>query len=404
MRPRFTGLWRHADFLRLWAGQTTSQFGSLVGGIALQFTAILWLHANAAQVSLLAACQFAPAALTGLVAGAWVDRLRRRPVMMLADSGRALALASVPLAALFGSLSLVQLYAVACLNSVLGVLFESAYEAYLPSLLPPDQIVEGNARLAASASVAEFGAFSSGGWLVQLFSAPAAVLIDALSFVVSAASLATIRAPEPRTTPTAPGTSLRGEVGDGMRFLWRDPVLRALAGVHMLLECASRMIGAVILLYLSREAGFGAGLQGMIFAVGGLTSLAGAVVASRLQRVGGLGRWLVASVLLRGAGTLCIPLATGVSAAGVALLVANQCLTDPAYTFFEINAVSLRQTVTPGGMLGRVGATVRVLDFAGMLVGTAIAALLGELLGLRPTLFAAVAVIGGAALWLAASP
>ncbi len=404
MRPRFSGLWRHADFVRLWAGQTTSQFGSLVGGIALQFTAILWLHANAAQVSLLAACQFAPAAACGLVAGAWVDRLRRRPVMMLADTGRALALASVPLAALFGSLSLAQLYAVACLNSVLGVLFESAYEAYLPSLLPSERLVEGNSKLAASASVAEFGAFSAGGWLVQLFSAPAAVLIDALSFVASAGSLAAIRAPEPHPVAPSKHASLRDEVIAGLGFLWGDPLLRTLAGVHMLLEFASRMVGAVILLYLTREAGFGTGLQGTIFAVGGLSSLGGAALAGRSQRVSGLGRWLALSIVVRGAGMLCIPLATRVSPAGVALLVANQCLTDPAYTLFEINLVSLRQMLTPGRMLGRVAATVRVLDFAAMLAGTAVAALLGELLGLRPTLFAAVAVVMAAALWLALSP
>lgn len=404
MRPRFTGLWRHADFLRLWAGQTTSQFGSLVGGLALQFTAILWLNANAAQVSVLAACQFAPAAICGLVAGAWVDRLRRRPLMILADSGRALALASVPLAALLGSLSLVQLYFVACVNSVLGVVFESAYEAYLPTLLPPEQLVDGNSKLAASASVAEFGAFSLGGWLVQLFSAPAAVLIDAVSFVASAGSLAIIRASEPPASGTDERTSLRREVAEGMRYLWHDRVLRALAGVHMALEAAGRMVGAVILLYLSREAGFGAGLQGMIFAVGGVTSLIGAALAGRWRWFGGLGRSLVIATLMRGAGMICIPLATHVSAAGVSLLVASQCLTDPAYTYFEINNVSLRQTLTPTRLLGRVSATVRVLDFAAMLGGTALAAVLGELAGLRTALFVAVGVTACAALWLAVSP
>ncbi len=404
MRPRFTGLWRHADFLRLWAGQTTSQFGSLVGGIALQFTAILWLHANAAQVSLLAACQFAPAAALGLAAGAWVDRLRRRPVMIVADSGRALALASVPVAAAFGSLSLPQLYAVACVNSALGVLFESAYEAYLPSLLPPEQIVEGNSKLAASASVAEFGAFSAGGWLVQLFSAPAAVLVDALSFAVSAGSVAAIRAPEPPAVAAERREPLRREIAEGARFIWHHPLLRALAGVHMVLECGSRIVGAVILLYLSREAGFGAGAQGMIFAVGGLTSLVGASVAGRWRWFGGLGRALTLSVLLRCAGMICIPLATGVSLGGVLLLVASQCLTDPGYAFFEINAVSLRQTLTPGRLLGRVSATLRVLDFAAMLFGTALGGVLGQVVGLRATLFVAVGVVAGAALWLTLSP
>ncbi|HLZ72569.1 MAG TPA: MFS transporter [Dehalococcoidia bacterium] len=404
MHPRRTGLWRHADFLRLWAGQTTSQFGSLVGGVALQFTAILWLHAGAAQVSLLAACQFAPAAVCGLFAGAWVDRLRRRPLMIAADSGRALALASVPLTALLGSLSLPQLYAVACLNSGLGVLFESAYEAYLPTLLPAEQIVAANSTLTASASVAEFGAFSAGGWLVQLFSSPATVLIDALSFGVSAASLAAIRAPEGPPPAPEQREPLRREITEGARTIWRQPLLRALAGVHMLLECGGRIIGAVILLYLSREAGFGAGAQGMIFAIGGLTALAGAAAAGRERWFGGLGRALTVAVLLRVAGIICVALTTSVSLLGVLLLVASQCISDPGYAFFEINAVSLRQTVTPAHLLGRVSATLRVLDFAAMLAGTALAGVLGQLIGLQGTLFVATGVVAGAALALMLSP
>ncbi|HEY7295601.1 MAG TPA: MFS transporter, partial [Dehalococcoidia bacterium] len=313
-------------------------------------------------------------------------------------------LASVPLAAAFGSLSLLQLYAVACINSALGVLFDAAYEAYLPSLLPAEQLVEGNSKLTASAAVAEFGAFSAGGWLVQLFSAPAAVLVDAVSFAISAGSIAAVRTAEPAPAAHERRTPLRREIADGARFIWQQPLLRSLAGVHMVLECGGRIVGAVILLYLSRTAGFGAGLQGMIFAVGGLTALLGATVAGRWRWFGGLGRALTLSVWLRSGGMLCIPLATRVSAAGVVLLVASQCLTDPAYAFFEINAVSLRQTVTPGRLLGRVSATLHVLDFAAMLAGTALGGLLGEAMGLRGALFVAVGVTLCAALWLALSP
>ena len=193
---KMSGLWRHGDFLRLWAGQTVSVFGSMIGGTAMSFTAILFLQATPFQIGLLNAMQMIPAFLLGLFAGAWVDRLRRRPIMIWADIGRALALATIPLAALLGGLGLFHLYAVALVVSVLTILFDLSYQAYLPALVGKGSLIEGNSKLSASAAVAEFGGFSIGGWLVQLLSAPVAILVDAVSFVVSAVSVATIRARE----------------------------------------------------------------------------------------------------------------------------------------------------------------------------------------------------------------
>jgi MFS family permease len=155
---RFGGLWRHPDFVRLWAGETVSVFGSLVGGLALQFTAVLWLDATPLQLSLLLGCQFVPGFAVGLVAGAWVDRLHRRPILIAADIGRALALLTIPLAAVFDLLTIGQLYVVALVANSLTVFFDVAYEAYLPTLVEPHELVEGNSKLTASASVAEFSA------------------------------------------------------------------------------------------------------------------------------------------------------------------------------------------------------------------------------------------------------
>jgi len=188
MRSRFlTGLWAHPDFVRLWAGTTTSMFGSLIGQLALSFSAIEFLHASAAEVAVLGACQLIPGFLVSPAAGVWVDRLRRRPVLIVCDLGRAVVLFSVPIAAVFDSLTLPQLFAVAAANSALTVFFGAAYQSYLPTLVKREELIEGNAKLSGTASVAEIGSFSISGWLVQLLKAPGALAIDAVSFVASAA-------------------------------------------------------------------------------------------------------------------------------------------------------------------------------------------------------------------------
>src|SRR5262249_23335746 len=201
-RPRFGGLWSHHDFMRLWAGQTVSQLGSTVTREALPYTAILALGATPIQMGLLGAAGAAPLLLLGLLAGVWVDRLRRRPVMIAADLGRAVLLLSVPGAYLLGLLRIEQLYVVAALVGVLSVFFDVAYQAFLPSLVQREQIFEGNSKLGMSGSVAEIAGPPLGGTLVQLVGGPVTILLDALSFVFSARSLLRIRAPEP--APAAP--------------------------------------------------------------------------------------------------------------------------------------------------------------------------------------------------------
>jgi predicted MFS family arabinose efflux permease len=403
MRFRFEGLWRDADFMRLWTGETISVFGSLIGGIALQFTAIIWLHATPLEVSILTTSQLVPGFALALFAGAWVDRLPRRPVLIAADIGRAAVLATVPVAAALGVLGLGQLYAVAATASGLTVIFSVAYRAYLPSLVRQDQLVEGNSKLTASASVAEFGSFSASGWLVQLLSGPGAIVIDAASFLASAAFLMRIRRAEPPRNGDGREPILL-EVRDGLRVVAHDPVLRSLAVTEAILRLATSIVGTLILLYLYNEVGFRPGTLGLIFAVGGLSSLAGAAVAGRSQAVGGLGAALVISVVVRAAGMAFVPLASSVSAFAVVCLVANQLVTDPAWTFYEINELSLRQAITPAELQGRMHATISVIGFAAMLAGTLAAGVLGEALGVRTMLFAASGATLCAAVWLARSP
>lgn len=404
MRPRFTGLWRNPDFLKLWAGETVSLFGSLIGGPALAFTAILVLDATALQMGLLTAAGTAPGLLGGLIAGVWVDRLRRRPVLIGADLGRALLLGTVPLAAILGVLRIEQLYAVAFLVGLLTMIFDVAYLAYLPSLVPRDELVEGNSKLSASAAVAEASGFSISGWLIQALSAPVTVLIDALSFVVSAAALWLVRSREPAPPQTGERAGILVEMGTGLRTLGASSNLRVLTATLVTLECAGGMFGAVILLYTTRTLGLSPGVQGLIFAVGGVTSLLGALAAGSVTRRLGVGPALSLGLLLVGAGSLLIPLAPNRSALSLLLLVSSQIVSDPARTLYMIAQVSLRQALTPSGMLGRVNAAIHVLALGAALLGALGGGLLAESVGVRPTLVVGACGSSAAALWLITSP
>ena len=399
-----SGLWQHQDFVRLWTGETVSVFGSLVGQMAMLFTAVIWLHSSPLAVSVLSACGIVPAFVCGLAAGVWVDRLRRRPIMIAADIGRFIALITIPVAALFGVLTIVQLCVVALATSALGVFFNVAYEAYLPTLVQREELVEGNSKLTATASVAEFASFSLSGWLVQLMRAPGAIVVDAVSFLASAFALWRIQAPEPAPAPPAERQHIVWEALEGVQLVAREPLLRSLAGASVLAMLGSNIVSVVFLLYLNRELGFSPGVLGLIFAIGGVTSLAGAYFAGRTQLFGGLGMALVLAAFMRAGGALFMPLTAGVSVLGAALLVANQLVTDPAWTFYDINAISLRQAITPHRLQGRMNASMRFVEFGAMLLGTAAGGLGGEWLGLRQMLFAAVGMQLLAACWLAVSP
>jgi len=362
------------------------------------------LDATALQMGLLTAAGTAPGLLGGLVAGVWVDRLRRRPVLIGADLGRALLLGTIPLAAALDVLRIEQLYVVAFLTGLLTLTFDVAYLAYLPSLVRRDELVEGNSKLSVSASVAEASGFGISGWLIQAISAPVTVLVDALSFVASAVAIWLIRAPEPAPPAIGERTGMLDEMKDGLRTLAGSAYLRALTAALVTLECFGGMIGAVILLYTTRTLGLPPGVQGLIFAVGGVTSLLGAVAAGTVTRRLGVGPAMALGLVLAGLGTLLIPLAGDRSAASLLLLVGSQLVTDPARTVYMITQVSQRQALTPSGLLGRVNAGTQVLVLGATLLGAVGGGLLAERIGLRSTLVIGACGSGAAALWLLASP
>jgi MFS family permease len=401
MRP--TGLWRHPNFVRLWAAATISTFGSLVTRTALPFTAILVLDATALDLGLIRVAELLPGLVLGLVAGAWIDRVRRRPVMIAADLLRALVLLSIPVAAFAQVLGLWQLVLVAALTSVLSIGFDVAYQSYLPTLVSRNELVEGNSKLTAAAAVAEVGAFSAGGWLVQLVTGPVAILIDVVTFLVSALFIRRIDAPEPPPAPVAADANIAAEIVEGLRVIAHDPTLRALAGSNALISTAYGIGGTVFLLYVNQEVGFDAGVLGMVFAVGGVSALAGAVAAARLT-VHPIGPLLIGSLIIWAGGQALVPLATTVSLVSIVLLVGQQLITDSVATVYEINQISLRQAITPDRLLGRVNASVRVLELGVTLAATVATGLLASVTSLRLLLVMEVLILLLAALWLSASP
>jgi Na+/melibiose symporter-like transporter len=386
---RRSGLWANDDFLKLWIGESISIFGSLIGRTALIFTAVLVLDASPLEVGLLAAADIVPGLAFGFLAGVWVDRVNRRPIMIAADVGRAALLGTVPLAYAFDGLTIEQLFAVAVGMGSLTIFADVAYFAYVPSLLTKDELLEGNSKVAATNSVAEIGAFSAAGWLVQALTGPVAVAVDAVSFLVSSVFTLAIKKPETRdrgqeTGDGEPGALWR-EITEGVRTTVRHSVLRVLAASEVTAAFSFSVYGAVYLLFVTNELGFKPGVLGLFFAVGGVTSLVGSLYATRAARTFGAGRTIALGRMTLGAFMLLVLGANDASVYAAALLIGQQ-LGDSAWTIADINDVTLRQAVTPENVIGRVKASTRQATLGAMLLGSLAGGLIGELAGLRTAL------------------
>lgn len=378
-------------------------FGTLMG--PLQFIAVLALQASPLQVALLSASGLAPGLLFGLIAGAWVDRLPRRPVLIVADLGRMFLVGSVPAAFLLGALRMEQLYLVNFLCGGLTTFFEVAHQAYVPSLVDRQELVEANSKLAGGASVVEVVAFSAGGWISQLLSAVAAAAIDALTYLCSALLLFSINKQEPPASASgAARRAILSEITDGVREVWKRPLLRSLAIAMSFSSLADGMIGAVILLYGVDELALAPGLLGTVFALGGISSAAGAVVTGRVTQKLGIGPAMAWSLLTYGLACMLIPLARGPAWLALSFLAAQQLCGDGARAIAEINQVSFRQAITPDSLLGRVNGGLRVLDLGFALAGTLLSGAIGQLFGLRAALFIGAGATLSGGLWLALSP
>ncbi|MFN7993637.1 MAG: MFS transporter [Bryobacteraceae bacterium] len=396
------GLWLDPEFLKLWAGQTVSQLGSRISREGLPLTAVLVLGASPLQMGILSGVSGIAILLFGLIAGAWADRLRRRPILICTDLGRAAILSTIPLAAFLHKLTIGQLYATAALTGILNVFFDVSYQAYVPALVTRESILEGNSKVALTESIAEVAGPGLTGILVQILTAPIAILFDALSFLASAFSLWIIRRPEAPPVPNAAPHIVR-EISEGLRVTWRDPVLRAITLRTLTGSFFMGIISGLYILFAIRELRLSPALLGILISVGGVSSLFGAIFAERVVSRFGLGPTLIGAGMLAGVAAILPPLARGPVAACAAVLGLSQVF-DLAWPLYTINELSLRQAIVPDHLLGRVNSAMHLL-FRGILpAGALVGGVLAQITGVRAALFLGGLGSLASTLWLVFSP
>ncbi len=396
-------LWRHRDFVNLWTAATVSNFGSMVRRVAVPFVAILVLDAGAKELALLTLADTVPGFLLGLWAGDISDRRSRRPILIFCDWGRAALLLTIPLAAGLGVLRIELLYIVVFASATLSAMFSVARRSYLPTLVERSRLVEANAKLSAGASAAEATAFPVAGWLVQWLGAPLAILVDATSYMISALTLSRIRTAEPAPEERQHSNRLRS-IARGFETVVRDPLLRVLTLSAALRSLSFAILSVVYLLFASRELGFATGVLGMVFAVGSVSSLLGALAAERLGSVIGVGPSIVAGTLCGALAIMLLPLTPATFVLGLTVLALHQLLGDGGETIANVGIASLIQAAAPPDQLGRVNGCFTFTFYAAQLIGAALAGWLGEVFGLRNLLALAGLASLASALLLAASP
>jgi MFS family permease len=381
------GLWRHGDFLKLWSAESISQFGSQITGLALPLLAVLVLDASAFAVSALFVVQFLPFILFAIPAGVWVDRLRRKPILVIADIGRALLLGSIPLAYLLDSLHLGQLYVVGFLVGICTVFFDVSYQSYLPSLVNRDQLVDGNSKLEISRSGAQLAGPGAAGGLIGAIGAPAAILLDAISFLVSAFFLFGIRTQEvlPVREEGAPKPSMLREAREGLGFVLGNRYLRPISICTGSSNFFWSLGGAILIVYAVRELGMSPVTIGIIFSVANAGPLLAAFTTNRLSARIGVGRTILATSIVFSCSAVIYPAAPQEMAAPFFVLAG--VLGGYGAVAYNITQLSFRQAICPPRLQGRMNAVIRFLVWGTMPLGALTGGALGTWLGLREALW-----------------
>lgn len=395
-------LWRNGDFMKLWTGETVSEFGSQVTLIAIPFAAAVVLKASAAEMGILAALQMLPFLLISLPAGVWVDRMRRRPILIAADVIRGTALLAVPVAGISGHLSIPLLYVVSLIAGGATVFFDVSYQSYMPALVERAHLIEGNSKMELSRSAAQFGGPGVGGVLIGFVGAAQAVLFDSLSFFFSAAMLLWIRKGEPAPVPAHERRHMVHEIREGLAVVIGNPVLRAIASTTATANLFSSISFATLVLFATRDLRLDAVHLGLVFALANVGAMCGALLAGRMAARLGLGNTLMLSIFVESVANLLVPVAEPATA--MAFLFGAMFGGAAGSTVYNINQVSLRQSITPDRLQGRMNASMRFVVWGVFPVGSLIGGALGTLIGVRGGI--AVGAVGGllTVLWLVFSP
>lgn len=374
------GLVHHRDFRLLWLGQGISDIGTSVSVVVLPLVAVVYLHASAFEVGLLSALEWLPWLLIGLPAGVWVDRSRKRPLLIWCDVARLLLIGSLPLVAALGALTIGQLFAVALVTGLATVLFQVAYQSYLPVLIERADLGEGNAKLQGTQAVANVAGPGIGGLLVQVMRAPYALIVDALSYLVSVIALAGIRSSEPQPT-SVEHRSLRGEIVDGARYVRADPLLRVMTISPALGNFFFIGYEAIVVLFLVRSVHLEPGAVGVLLAIVGFGAVIGAAIARPVARWIGTSRAVWVGMSVTSPFALLIPLTS--RGFGVVFFVVGNLVMFMGVLIYNVTIGSFRQAYCPPNLLGRVVATMRFVLFGTMPLGALLGGSLASAFGAR---------------------
>ncbi len=393
-------LWRDRTFQQVFTARIASSFGSMLGGIAL--VAILVADARPGEMAALTAFGVTPGVVFGLSAGAWADRVKRRALLMTADFGRVVVIASIPIAHFVASVHIEHLYVAAFAIGVFRTIKEIASPAFLPSMVGEARLLEANSKITAGLSVVETTAFAIGGWIADLASAIVTVTVQGAAYLVGGLAVLSIRKPEPEPEQR-PKTSHLSEIASGYRFVRRHPVLLVIVLSNMLFGASIGIIGGQITLFAITEVGFRPGVVGLLYAIGGVASFFGSVVALRFIRRIGVGNAMAFGWIITGAATLFYPFAPDPLVIAAVFFAIPQ-FADALWTIHNISEVSLRQTVTPQAMRGRVNSLINTTQLSSELVGAVIGGVVAETLGLRAALGVGAGLIIAAGLAIYLSP
>jgi MFS family permease len=395
---------RHTSFLKLWAGQSVSLAGSSVTGLALPLTAIYTLHADAGEIGLLSAATWLPYVILGLQAGAWTDRHRRRPVLIWADIGRAVLLAGIVALAVTHTLTMPLLYLGVFCTGTLTMFFDVSYNSYVPSIVGRDLLVTANSRLQASSSIANVAGPGLGGLLIQLVTAPIAIIADAASFVVSAAFALSIRTPEPAPPPRRPDEGMLRQVRQGLVVCMKNPLLRALMGTATIFNLFAQWMVALLVLFAVRDLGLKAGTIGLAAGVAAVGALIGSVLVTRMSKRFGVGPTTMFAVTIECAVMLFMPFTPGGHPL-LATIVLSAILAVNGFgtAASSIVATTVRQAITPRHLIGRMTATYKFFSYGVIAFGALLGGLFGELLGIRHGMLVGAIGLMSTVVWTAFS-
>jgi MFS family permease len=388
------GVFAQRDFVRLWLAQLVSSLGGRVTRTALPIMAVLSVDSSPLALGLLGALTVAPGVLVALAAGGAIDRSRKRPILIAADLVRAVAVASLPVAAWTGVLTMPHIYAVAAVVGAASALFQITDNAYVPALVGREHVVQGNSVIEATESVAEVAGPGLAGVLIQIFTAPIAVAIDAASYLVSALFLGSIEKREEPAAAEEEAPSMWRDIAVGFRVSWNHELVRPILLALTATSFFGGFFAALYMLFALDVLGLDPATIGVVISMGGVGALLGAVGSSAIVRRLGLGRALIATFAISGLGALCIPAAQGPLWLVLVFLFTHQLVGDGFHTAFAVQAVSLRQTVLPLAVLARSNAAFTALAGAAMPLGALVAGVVGELIGARAALW--IGMGGGA--------